>query len=118
MATAVRSAITEATRTSDAALGCAALEKELVATMSGSAMQKYAAKVGAAAQKSHAALLKGRPMTGQIAATIAASLSPEARANQAGALVDILPRLARSQRLIALAFTKQCSWVSGARQKE
>lgn len=115
MATAVRSAIKEATRSSDASLGCAALEKELVATMSGPAMQKYAATVGATAQKSHAALQKSASMTGQIAATIAASLSPEARANQTGALVDILPQLARSQRLIALALSKQCSWVSGVR---
>jgi hypothetical protein len=113
MATAVRSAIKEATRTSDAALGCAALEKELVATMSGPAMQKYAARVGAAAQKSYTALQNGGPMTGRMAATIAASLSPGARSNQASALVEILPQLARSERLIALAFTKRCSWVIG-----
>lgn len=115
LAATVRSAFNEATRSGDTSLGCAALEKELVATMSGPAMQKYAAKVGATAQESHAALQKGGPMTGQIAATIAASLTPAARANQTGAFVEILPQLARSERLISLAFAKQCSWVSGAR---
>ena len=113
LATAVRSAIKEASRTSDAALGCAALEKELVATMSGPAMQKHAAKLGAVARKNHAALQKGGPMTGQIAATIAASLASGARSAQAGPRLEILPQLARSERLIALAFTKRCSWVIG-----
>lgn len=118
LATAIGSALKEATRPSDGTLGCAALEKELVATMRGPAMQRYAAKVGATAEKSYAALQSGGPMTGQMAMTIAASLSPGERTNQTGVLVEILPQLARSQRLIATAFTKRCSWVPGVRQKE
>jgi hypothetical protein len=68
-------------------------------------------------------------MTGSMAAAIATSLTPagfvqlalaqatsrvQARANQTDALIAILPPLMRSQRVIALAFTKQCPWMIGA----
>src|SRR5262245_7547451 len=82
MAATVVSAVREATRPSDAALGCAAIEKELVATMSAPAIQGLASKTGAAAQKNFAALQKDGPMTGQMAATIAASLARGVQANQ------------------------------------
>jgi len=114
MAVTAATALREATRPSDAALGCAAIEKELVATMSAPAIQGLASNAGAAAQKNFAALQKDGPMTGQMAATIAASLAREVHSNQTGALAGILPQLARSERLIGLGFTKQCSWTTGA----
>ena len=117
ISTAERSAFNEATRASDAALDCAGLEKELVATMSAPAMQRYAAKAGAAMQKVSAAVEKGGRMTGQNAIAIAASLAPM-RAGQSGALVEILPQLARSERLIQFGLTKQCSWITAAKKTE
>jgi len=96
-----RSALNEATRPGDAALGCPDLEKELMATMSGPAMQRYVAKIGVG--------MKGPGK--QNAASIVASMG-QMRANQAGALTEILPQLARSERLIALGLTKRCSWAT------
>ena len=126
-ATAMWSARKAAIRPGDAAMSCNALEKELVATMSGPAVQEYAKKSAAAAQKEYDSLHTGKaPMTGQKAATIAASLNSvsgfahlafaQARftANQLHTLTAILPQLMRSQRLIQLAFTKQCPWTTRA----
>src|SRR5262245_44332610 len=96
-----RSAFNDATRPGDAALGCPDLEKELVATMSGPATQRYAAKLGVGKQGA------GK----QNAASVVASLT-QIRANQSGALVEIMPQLARGERLIGLGFTKRCSWAT------
>ena len=125
MGEAAMSAKKTAVRPGDAAMTCAALEKELVATMNGPAVRRYAATSAAAAQKQYGALQNRRAqMTGQDAATIAASLNSvsgyaqlalaQARftATQVNALTSILPQLMRSQRLVQLAFTKQCRWMT------
>lgn len=140
MMAALESAQKTANRPGDAAMSCDALEKELVTTMNGPAIQGYAARSGAAAQKDYEALQKGNAtMTGQMAATIAASLLPGAgfaqlaaaqaqaplqaaqaaqrvqtRANQMNELVAILPQLMRGQHVLELAATKQCPWMTGA----
>jgi len=63
-------------RPTDAALSCAALEKELVRTTNGPAMRGYAAKAGAAAQKDYEALQNANAtMTASMAAAIATSLA-------------------------------------------
>jgi len=127
---AMEAAQETAARPGDAALSCAALERELVRTMNGPAIQGYAAKAGVAAQKDYEALQSANAtMTGSMAATIATSLAPagflqlalaqatsrvQARADQTEALIAILPPLMRSQHVMALAFTKQCPWTIGA----
>jgi hypothetical protein len=123
-ATALWSARKTAIRPGDAAMTCNALEKELVATMSGPAVRKYAETSAVALQKEYDALHTAKaPMTGPKAATLASSLNSvtgvaqlafaQARltSNQLHSLTAILPQLMRSQRIIQLAFTKQCRWM-------
>jgi len=122
MGAAVAAARKSVIKSGDAGMTCGALEKELVSTMNGPTMRAYVAKVGAAAQKDYTTLQRRGPMTGQTAATIAASLVPGggftrfavAQATHIDDLATILPQLMRSQRLMQLAFTKQCPWITGA----
>src|ERR1051325_7572908 len=75
MAAAMQAAQLKAMRPGDEALGCPALEKELVASMNDPAIQAVAAKSAAAAQKNATAAEKSKaPMTPQAAAALAASL--------------------------------------------
>ena len=75
MAAAMQAAQARAIRPGDEALPCAALEKELVASMNDPAIQAHAAKSAAAAQKNATALEKSKaPMTPQAAAALAAAL--------------------------------------------
>jgi len=73
MAAAMQAAQAKAMRPGDEALGCPALEKELVASMNDPAIQAYTAKSAAAAQKNQTAAEKSKaPMTPQAAAALAA----------------------------------------------
>ena len=75
MAAAMQAAQARAMRPGDEALPCAALEKELVASMNDPAIQAYAGKSVAAAQKNATAAEKSKaPMTPQAAAALAAAL--------------------------------------------
>src|SRR5213593_3699625 len=75
MAAAMQVAQARAMRPGDEALPCAALEKELVASMNDPAIQAYAGKSAAAAQKNATAAEKSKaPMTPQAAAALAAAL--------------------------------------------
>jgi len=140
MMAALESAQKTASRPGDAAMNCEALEKELVTTVNDPAIQAFVEKNGAAAQKDYEALKTGTAaMTGQMAASIAASLVPgadfaqiaaaqaqapfqaaqaaqrvEGRAMQFSELLKILPQLMRGQRVIELAAMKQCAWATGA----
>jgi hypothetical protein len=140
MMAALESAQKTASRPGDAAMNCEVLEQELVTTVNGPAIQAFVEKNGAAAQKDYEALKKGQAsMTGQMAASIAASLLPgadfaqlaaaqaqaplqaaqaaqrvESRATQFSELMTILPQLMRGQRVIELAVMKRCAWTAGA----
>jgi hypothetical protein len=140
MMAAMESAQKAANHPGDAAMSCEVLEKELVATMNGPAVQGFAVKSGAAAQKDYDALQKGNgTMAAQMAMTMASAFVPGAasaqlaaaqaqapaqaaqaaqrvqqRAVQMNDLVAILPQLMRGQRVIELAATKQCPWMAGA----
>src|SRR5437762_4011474 len=137
MAAAMQAAQARAMRPGDEALPCAALEKELVSSMNDPAVQAYAAKSSAAAQKNLTAAEKSKaPMTPQAAAALAASLGaggglppglagPPGLAAQAQAaqklqaeqmkqMIPIMPQMMRSQRVMQLGAVKQCSWMFGA----
>lgn len=129
-----------ANRPGDAALGCDALEKELVASVKHPAVESYVAKSGAAAKQQQAALkaAQGRAAT-QTALTLFGSLVPgaagaglagtaalaqsqqveaaqniEQRMQQAQEMIGIMPQMMRGQRVIELAQGRNCEWVAGA----
>jgi membrane protein involved in colicin uptake len=129
-----------ANRPGDAALGCDALEKELVASVKHPAVESYVAKSGAAAKQQQAALkaAQGRAAT-QSALTLFGSLVPggagaglagtsalaqsqqveaaqniEQRMQQAQEMIGIMPQMMRGQRVIELAQGRNCDWVAGA----
>ncbi len=129
-----------ANRPGDAALGCDALEKELVASVKHPAVESYVAKSGAAAKQQQAALnaAKGRAAT-QSALTLFGSLVPgaagaglagtaalaqsqqveaaqniEQRMQQAQEMIGIMPHMMRGQRVIELAQARNCDWMAGA----
>jgi hypothetical protein len=139
MMAAMESAQKAANHPGDAAMSCEALEKELVATMNGPAVQGFAVKSGAAAQKDYDALQKGNgTMAAQMAMTMASAFVPGAASAQLAAAqaqapaqaaqaaqrvqqravqmndLEVLPQLMRGQRVIELAATKQCPWMAGA----
>jgi hypothetical protein len=140
--TAMMAAQAAAMRPGDEALGCAALQKELVSTMNDPAIQGYAAKTNAAYARELAARDKKAPMTADMAAALAATLAPGAamtglspmpvpgqqmtpqqmqRAVEAqqltiaymNQLAPIMPALMRSQRVGMLATVKSCAWATG-----
>ena len=124
--TAMVAAQAKAVRPGDEALACPALEKELMATMNDPAIQTYAAKSGALAEKQALAAAKAQgPQAPQAAAALAATLGaglpgPAAQMAQdqlahMKVLLPILPQMMRSQQLMALAFAKQCAWIAGSR---
>lgn len=127
-----------ANRPGDAALGCDALEKELVASVKHPAVESYMAKSGAAAQQQMAAMnaAKGRAAT-QTALTLFGSLVPggaglglagtaamaqsqqleaarniEQRMQQAQEMIGIMPQMMRGQRVIELAQARNCEWAA------
>jgi hypothetical protein len=137
MAAAMQVAQARAIRPGDEALPCAALEKELVASMNDPAIQAYAGKSAAAVQKNAAAAEKSKPpMTPQAAAALAAALgaggglppglaargdltaqaqaAQKLQAEQMKQMIPIMPQMMRSQRIIQLAAVKQCAWMFGA----
>ena len=115
MAAAMQSAQARAVRAGDEALPCSALEKELVSSMNAPAIQAYADKSAAAAQKQATPPDKTKaPMTPQAAAALAASLGAGGGAEQMKQLIPIMPQIMRSQRLMQLAVVKQCTWMVGA----
>jgi hypothetical protein len=77
MAAAMAAAQAKAVRPGDEALGCAAIEKELMTSMNDPAVQSYAAKAAAAAQLPPGTLGRGAT-TPQAAAAMAAALSSNA----------------------------------------
>jgi len=107
MATAMQAAQARAIRPGDEALPCAALEKELVSSMNDPAIQAYAGKSAAAAQKNATAAEKSKaPMTPQAAAALAAALgagggAPPGLAGAPGLRGGLPPGLAASQDLAA-----------------
>lgn len=129
-----------ANRPGDAALGCDALEKELVASVKHPAVESYMAKSGAAAKQQMAQMnaAKGRAAT-QTALTLFGSLVPggaglglagsaamaqsqqieaaqniQNRMQQAQEMVAIMPQMMRGQRVIELAQANNCDWLAGA----
>ena len=129
-----------ANRPGDAALGCDALEKELVASVKHPAVESYMAKSGAAAKQQMAAMnaAKGRAAT-QTALTLFGSLVPggaglglagtaamaqsqqleaarniEQRMQQAQEMIGIMPQMMRGQRVIELAQARNCDWVAAS----
>lgn len=125
----------KAVRRGDEAMNCQAIEKELLTSMNDPALQAYAAKAAATAEKELTALDKPKaPMTPQAAAALAAGLTPDLASLLTGSptqpltpaqqlqyqaaymkqLTAIMPQLMRSQRLVQLAFVKQCGWAFGA----
>jgi hypothetical protein len=138
--TAMMAAQAAAIKTGDETLGCEALQKELVSTMTDPAIQAYAAKTNAALAKDLTAKDKTRAaMTPETAAALAASLNPAmmmAGLNGAGGLVPgqqmtpqqmqqvmmaqmqavaaIMPAMMRTQRVTQLAMVKNCTWATGA----
>lgn len=133
MAAAMQAAQARAIRPGDDALGCPALEKELVASMNDPAIQTYAGKSAAAAQKNAAAEKSKAPMTPQAAAALAAAFgaggglppglaagyaaqsqaAQKLQAEQMKQMIPIMPQMMRSQRIIQLAAVKQCAWMFG-----
>ena len=126
-----------ANRPGDAALGCDALEKELVASVKHPAVESYMAKSGAAAKEQMAAMnaARGRAAT-QTALTLFGSLVPggaglglagtaamaqsqqleaarniEQRMQQAQEMIGIMPQMMRGQRVIELAQARNCDWM-------
>ena len=129
-----------ANRPGDAALGCDALEKELVASVKHPAVESYIAKSGAAAKQQMAQMnaANGRAAT-QTALTLFGSLVPggagaglagtaalqqsqqaeaaqniQNRMQQAQEMMGIMPQMMRGQRVIELAQQKNCDWLAGA----
>jgi hypothetical protein len=128
-------------RPGDEALGCDALQKELISAMSDPSIQTYATKTNAALAKDLETREKSeRALTPEAAAALSASLAPGlamASLAQAGAgassqpatpeqmrqamvaqmkqLVTIMPMLMRSQRVTELAIMKNCTWATGIR---
>jgi hypothetical protein len=138
MAAAMQAAQARAMHPGDESLPCAALEKELVSSMNDPAIQAYAGKSAAAAQKNATAADKSKaPMTPQAAAAFAAAFgagggglppglaargdlaaqaqaAQKLQAEQMKAMIPIMPQMMRSQRIIQLAAVKQCAWMFGA----
>jgi hypothetical protein len=135
MAAAMQAAQARAVKPGDDALGCPALEKELVASMNDPAIQAYAGKSAAAAQKNATAADKSKPpMSPQAAAALAAAFgaggglppglaagyaaqsqaAQKLQAEQMKQMIPIMPQMMRSQRIIQLAAVKQCAWMFGA----
>jgi membrane protein involved in colicin uptake len=129
-----------ANRPGDAALGCDALEKELVASVKDPAVESHVAKSGAAAKQQMAAMnaAKGRAAT-QTALTLFGSLVPggagaglagtaalgqaqqveaaqniQQRMQQAQEMIGIMPAIMRGQRVIELAQARNCDWLAGS----
>jgi hypothetical protein len=135
MAAAMQAAQARAMHPGDESLPCAALEKELVSSMNDPAIQAYAGKSAAAAQKNATAAEKSKaPMTPQAAAALAAAFgaggglppglaagyaaqsqaAQKLQAEQMKQMIPIMPQMMRSQRIIQLAAVKQCAWMFGA----
>ena len=133
----LESAQAAANRPGDAALGCDALEKELVASVKHPAVESYVAKSGEAAKQQQAAMnaAKGRVAT-QTALTLFGSLVPggagggrggppahahthqlanahniQQRMQQAQEMIAIMPQMMRGQRVIELAQARNCDWL-------
>ena len=133
-----------AIRPGDEALGCDALERELVAAAKHPALQAYIAKSGVAAQQqidAMNAMASGRTAT-QAAMTVFSAVVPggawlghnaavaqaesqraqaethvQRRMQQAQEMVGILPQLLRGQRVLELAQTRDCGWLRDAGQR-
>jgi hypothetical protein len=120
MQAAMIAAQAKSIRLGDEAMSCQAIEKELVTSMNDPAIQTYAAKAGATVEKDLAVLEKAKkPMTLEAALAMATGLDPtgglvQDQAAMMKQLVAIMPQLMRSQRLVQLAFVKQCAWATGA----
>jgi len=137
--TAMIAAQAAALRPGDEALGCEALQKEIITTMNDPSIQAYAAKTNAAYAKELAVRDKTKTaMTPQAAAALAAALAPsmamaglggagltpgqpvtpeqiqQAMLAQMNQLVVIMPVMMRSQRVTQLAMVKNCTWATGA----
>ena len=134
---AMTAAQAKAIRPGDESMACPAIEKELLTSMNDPAIQAYAEKAGALAQKQALAAAKVQSTAApQAAAALAAALGggiavpgatpgmPAMTAQQIqGAqnpvaqmklLLPILPQMMRSQQLVALAIGRQCAWIAGA----
>jgi hypothetical protein len=129
-----------ATRPGDEALGCEALQSELVATAKDPAVQVFVAKSGAIAQDKMAAMsAAGAGMGAQAAMTIMSSLGPggawagyganvaqaqaaqgmaarnmEQQMQQAPEMMTIMPQMMRGQKVIGLAQRRNCEWLQEA----
>jgi hypothetical protein len=133
-------AVAGANKPGDVALGCEAIQKELVATVKDPAMQAVFVKQGAWAQQQIDKLnaVPGAP-TGSVAAQLLTGFAPsfvpglgaagmaaqaaQAQAMEAQATMNqqqmmqrmqgmstILPQLMRSQRLVELGQARKCEW--------
>ena len=132
----IEAAQAAANRPGDSALGCDALEKELVVSVKHPAVESYVAKSGAAAKQQMAAMnaANGRAAT-QTALTLFGSLVPggagfglagsaaqaqsqqveaaqniQQRVQQAQEMIGIMPQMMRGQRVIELAQARNCEW--------
>jgi hypothetical protein len=129
-----------ANRPGDDALGCDALQTELVASAKDPAVQAFVAKSGAIAQEKMAAMNAAAAGMGtQMAITIMSSVVPggawagyganvaqaEAAKAQAGRnmqqqmqlaqdMMTIMPQMMRGQRVIELAQRRDCQWLKDA----
>ena len=129
-----------ANRPGDDALGCDALQIELVASAKDPAVQAFVAKSGAIAQEKMAAMNAAAAGMGtQMAMTIMSSIAPgggwggyganvaqaEAAKAQAGRnmqqqmqlaqdMMTIMPQMMRGQRVIELAQRRDCAWLREA----
>jgi hypothetical protein len=119
----------------DEALGCDALQRELVTAMNDPSIQAYTARSDAAYARELAIREKTKaPMTAEAAAALVASLSPgmtmaglsgvpgqpvnaaqmqQAMLAQMQQLAVIMPVLMRSQRVMQLSYVKSCTWITG-----
>jgi hypothetical protein len=131
---------TAAHRLGDDALGCDALQGELVASAKDPAVLAFVAKSGAVAQEKMAAMnAAAAGMGAQMAITIMSSIVPggawagyganvaqaEAAKAQAGRnmqqqmqlaqdMMPIMPQMMRGQRVIELAQRRNCQWLQEA----
>ena len=118
MATAMAAAQAKAVRPGDEALGCAAIEKELIASMTDPAIQAYAAKSAAAAQLPRGAIGRGATTPQAAAATAGAQSAQLAQLQDPSAqlamMTTVMPQMMRSQRLVGLAMAKGCTSLEAA----
>jgi hypothetical protein len=129
-----------ANRPGDDALGCDALQTELVASAKDPAVQAFVAKSGAIAQEKMAAMNSaGAGVGAQMAMTIMSSIVPgggwagyganvaqaqaaqvqaarnmQQQMQQAQELMTIMPQMMRGQRVIELAQRRDCGWLQDA----